>query len=62
MQNELKHLYIKLLKWSVTVLILFVSKQILGYNWLGLIIVAGCLYCVFIFAVCVYLQIQILKK
>ncbi|GAJ26005.1 hypothetical protein JCM15457_910 [Liquorilactobacillus sucicola DSM 21376 = JCM 15457] len=62
MQNELKQLYIKLLKWSVTVLILFVSKQILGYNWLDLVVIAGCIYCLFIFAVCIYLQYKILKK
>ncbi|KRL03070.1 hypothetical protein [Liquorilactobacillus capillatus] len=62
MQDELQQLYRKLLKWSVTVVILFVSKQLLGYNWLGLVVISGGLYCLIIFTICVYLQIQVLKK
>ncbi|KRL97480.1 hypothetical protein FD50_GL001464 [Liquorilactobacillus satsumensis DSM 16230 = JCM 12392] len=58
MDPKLRAMYIKLLKWSVTTLFFIGARSLVIIPLLNLVII-GCVgYCLLLFGICVYLQLN----
>ncbi|AUJ29402.1 hypothetical protein BSQ49_03800 [Liquorilactobacillus hordei] len=57
MNPDLRKLYIKLLKWSVTTAFLMISRQFVNNQVFDIVIILCVCYCVGIFVMCFYFQL-----
>jgi uncharacterized membrane protein len=61
-KKELNYWYLKLVKWTILTAVCFFSHSLINWQGFDLVIVACCIYCLFIFGVCLTLQCLLLKQ
>ncbi|KRL40506.1 hypothetical protein FD45_GL001924 [Liquorilactobacillus nagelii DSM 13675] len=62
LKKELERLYFKLLRWVVLTVIFILSAPMIEWTGFRLVIVGCCGYCLFLFSLCCWLQLKILKR